>query len=131
MVVVPLSQGPSTQGPSGQGSSAKGPSSRGVSESSFETRKECASDTNWIRYAAAGTLAASGVLLVTGQRRIGLITALSGVALALIDQQDVVRNCWDKLPEFLEDVQGLLSKTQSAVEDISSQSEKLRHVLSR
>jgi hypothetical protein len=56
---------------------------------------------------------------------------LSGAALALIDQQDVVRTCWDKLPEFLEDVQGLLSKTQSAVEDISSQSEKLRQVLSR
>ncbi len=119
MVVVPLARG--EYGAGGYGSS----------ESSFETREEDESGTNWIRYAAAGTMAASGVLLVTGQRRIGLIAALSGAALALIDQQDVVRSCWDKLPEFLEDVQGLLSKTQSAVEDISSQSEKLRQVLSR
>src|SRR5579863_4254745 len=119
MVVVPLARGEYGSSESRSGAS------------SFETRKEEASDTNWIRYAAAGTLAASGVLLVTGQRRIGMITALSGLALALIDQQDVVRSCWDKLPEFLEDVQGLLSKTQSAVEDISSQSEKLRQVLSK
>jgi hypothetical protein len=91
---------------------------------------ECDS-TNWIRYAAAGTLAASGVLLVTGQRRIGLVTALSGAVLALIDQQDAVRKCWDRLPEFLEDLQGLLGKAQTAVEDLSSQSEKLRRVLSQ
>jgi hypothetical protein len=119
MVVVPLARGE-------YGSEEYRPG-----ESSFETREEDASGTNWIRYAAAGTLAASGVLLVTGNRRIGLIAALSGAALALMDQQDVVSKCWDKLPEFLEDVQGLLSKTQSAVEDISSQSEKLRQVLSR
>jgi hypothetical protein len=42
-----------------------------------------------------------------------------------------VRKCWDKLPEFLEDLQGLLSKTQAAVEDLSSESQKLRQVLSR
>src|ERR1700722_8048 len=124
MVVVPLARGE-------YGSAGYGSSESSLGDSSFETREEDASGTNWIRYAAAGTLAASGVLLVTGQRRIGLIAALSGAALALIDQQDVVRSCWDKLPEFLEDVQGLLSKTQSAVEDISSQSEKLRQVLSR
>ncbi len=119
MVVVPLARG------------EYGPGEYRSSESSFETSEEDASGTNWIRYAAAGTLAASGVLLVTGQRRIGLITALSGAALALIDQQDVVRKCWDRLPEFLEDLQGLLSKTQSAVEDLSTQSEKLRQVLSK
>jgi len=124
MVVVPLARGE-------YGSGEYESRESNLSESSFETREEEASGTNWIRYAAAGTLAASGVLLVTGQRRIGLVTALSGAALALIDQQDVVRSCWDKLPEFLENLQGLLSKTQSAVEDISTQSEKLRQVLSQ
>lgn len=118
MVVVPLARGEYRSSESRSGAS------------SFETREESESGTNWIRYAAVGTLAASGVLLVTGQRRIGLIAAVSGAALALIDQQDVVRSCWDKLPEFLENLQGLLSKTQSAVEDISTQSEKLRQVLS-
>jgi hypothetical protein len=94
-------------------------------------RGEETDSTNWIRYAAAGTLAASGVLLVTGQRRLGLVTALSGAALVLIDQQDAVRKCWDKLPEFLEDLQQMLGKTQTAVEDLSAQSQKLRRVLSQ
>ena len=111
MVVVPLTQGPR--------------------EPAVERRGEQTDSTNWIRYAAAGTLAASGVLLVAGQRKIGLVTALSGAVLTLIDQQDAVRTCWDRLPEFLEDLQGLLGKAQTAVEDLSSQSEKLRKVLSQ
>jgi len=107
------------------------PLTQGTREPAVERRGEETDSTNWIRYAAAGTLAASGVLLVTGQRRLGLVTALSGAALALIDQQDAVRKCWDKLPEFLEDLQQMLGKTQTAVEDLSAQSQKLRKVLSQ
>ncbi|MGB8028182.1 MAG: hypothetical protein WCF30_00835 [Terracidiphilus sp.] len=111
MVVVPLTQG--TKAPGG------------------EMRGEETNSANWIRYAAAATLAASGVLLVTGQRRLGLVTALSGATLALIDQQEAVRKCWDTLPELLEDLQGMLGKAQTAVEDLSAQSQKLRKVLSQ
>ncbi len=105
------------------------PLTRGTREQA--TVRDSESSASWIRYASAASLAASGVLLVTGNRRLGLVTALSGAALALIDQQDAVRKCWDRLPEFLEDMQGLLGKAQSAVEDLSSQSEKLRKVLSQ
>ena len=111
MVVVPLTQGagePGGEMPDGETSSV-----------------------NWIRYAAAGTLAASGVLLVTGNRRLGLVTAVSGAVLAMIDQGEAVRKCWDTLPELLEDLQGMLGKAQTAVEDLSSQSQKLRKVLSQ
>jgi hypothetical protein len=107
------------------------PLTRGEYEAGVGTCDDGAESTNWIRYAAAGTLAASGVLLVTGNKRLGLVIALSGAALALIDQQEAVRKCWDRLPEFLEDVQGLLGKTQAAVEDLSSQSQKLRKVLAQ
>ena len=84
MAVVPLARGEYRPGEYRSGASGSG-------ASGFETREESESGTNWIRYAAVGTLAASGVLLVTGQRRIGLIAAVSGAALALMDQQDVVR----------------------------------------
>jgi hypothetical protein len=53
------------------------PLTRGEYEAGVGTCDDGAESTNWIRYAAAGTLAASGVLLVTGQRRLGLVTALS------------------------------------------------------
>ncbi len=114
MVVVPLARGEYRS-----------------SEASLQTREDAGDSVNWIRYAAAGTLAAGGALLVSGHRRIGLIAALSGAALALIDQQDAVINCWNRLPEFLDDLQGTLSKTQAAVEDISIQSQKLRQALGK
>jgi hypothetical protein len=111
MVVVPLSKGTDEKGGAMPGNGSN--------------------STNWLRLAAAGTLAASGALMITGNRRAGLVTAVSGVALAVIDQHDTVCKWWDALPGFLEELQGLLSKTQAAVEDLSAQSEKLRHAMTR
>lgn len=111
MVIVPLSKGTNEQGGAMPGDKAN--------------------SSTWVRYAAAGTLAASGALLITGNRRAGLVTAVSGLALAAIDQQETLCKWWDALPGFLEELQGLLSKTQTAVEDLSVQSQKLRHAMTR
>jgi hypothetical protein len=110
MVVVPLSKKESNVG----GSCANG-----------------AKSMSWVGIAAAGTLAASGVLLVAGKRRAGLLTAVSGAALAMLDQPEVVSAWWNKLPGYLDEVQGLLSRAQAAVEDLSVQGEKLRRVLGK
>jgi hypothetical protein len=103
--------------------------SRSESESSPADRS--GEPINWFRVAAAGALAASGVLLMTGKRRAGLAVAVSGTALALLDQQETVRAWWNKLPEFLEETQHVLACVQGAVEEISSQSEKLRAALAK
>jgi hypothetical protein len=87
--------------------------------------------TNWIRLAAAGTLATSGALLVTGKSRAGLVTALSGTVLVMLDQHEAVSAWWNALPGYLEEIQGLLGRAQSAVEDLSAQGTKLRQVLSK
>ena len=64
----------------------------------------CASKANsrhWVGMVAAGTLAASGALLVAGKRRAGLVTAVSGVALAMLDQPEggeQVVECASRLP---------------------------------
>jgi hypothetical protein len=94
-------------------------------------RANGASCTPWIRYAAAGTLAASGALLVSGKRRAGLATAVTGAALALLDQQEVVNAWWNALPGYLEEIRGLLGRAQTAVEDLSAQGQKLRKVLGK
>ena len=96
--------------------------------------ESCASEAksmSWVRIAAAGTLAASGVLLVAGKRRAGLVTAVSGAALAMLDQQEVVSRWWNALPGYLDEIQGMLGRAQCAVEDLSVQGEKLRRVLGK
>ncbi|MGA3034068.1 MAG: hypothetical protein ABSD70_12340 [Terracidiphilus sp.] len=92
---------------------------------------QCDSEINWLRYAAAGTLAASGALLVTGYRRAGLIAAASGATLAMLDQGEIVRAWWNRLPGFLEELQATLGHAQAAVQDLSAQGQKLREVLDR
>jgi hypothetical protein len=90
-----------------------------------------ANPANWVRIAAAGTLAASGALLVAGKRRAGLATAVTGAALAMLDQKEIVSRWWNALPGQLDEIQGVLGRVQTAVEDLSVQGEKLRRVLRR
>jgi hypothetical protein len=86
---------------------------------------------DWLLYAAAGTLAAGGVLLVTGNRKAGLVVAATGAALAMLDQQETVKACWDVLPGYLSEIQDLLTRVQSTVEEIAAQGAKLRAALGK
>jgi hypothetical protein len=87
--------------------------------------------TQWVRIAAACTLAASGALLATGKRRAGLVTAVAGLALTAVDQKETVKACWEALPGYLDQVQGILNRAQTVVEDLSEQGQKLRQVLGK
>lgn len=107
------------------------PLSKSVNGSGNAPRTNGDSPTPWVRYAAAGALAASGALLVTGKRRAGLVTALAGAALAMLDQRELVNAWWNALPGRLEEIQGLLGRAQTAVEDLSAEGQKLRRVLGR
>jgi hypothetical protein len=109
MVVVPLSK---TTGQAHQASASEADSRQG-----------------WVGLVAAGTLAASGALFVAGKRRAGLATALTGAALAMIDQHEVVGKWWSALPVYLGAMQSVLGRAQAAVEDLSVQGERLHKVL--
>lgn len=85
----------------------------------------------WVRVAAAGALATSGVLLMAGKRRAGLAVAVAGTTLTILDQQDTVRTWWSRLPGYLEELQGILTRAQGAVDELSAQGERLRNILSR
>jgi hypothetical protein len=86
---------------------------------------------DWLLYAAAGTLVASGVLLVTGNRKAGLAVAATGAALAMLDQQETVKAVWDALPEYLGEIQGVLARIQGTVEEIAAQGARLRAALGK
>ena len=94
-----------------------------------QTRK--ADSVNWVRVAAAGSLALSGVLLMSGRRRAGLVTAVSGTALAMLDQQDSMKAWWEALPVYLTEVQLMLDRAQCAVNDVAIQRERIHRILSK
>jgi hypothetical protein len=130
MVVVPLSKPTEmpSEAPSAQKLAPGAPSqAQSVPSQAHLVRR--GPEPNWLRYAAAGTLAAGGVLLVTGNKRVGLIVATSGAALAMLDQQEAVSAWWNMLPGFLEEMSATLGKAQGAVQDLSTQGQKLREML--
>ena len=79
--------------------------------------------------AAAGTLLASGALLIAGKRRPGLSLAITGTVLVMIEQREAIAKIWNALPRRLSATQEVLCRAQAAVEDLTVQSEKLRHIL--
>ncbi len=86
---------------------------------------------NWVRFVASGSLVAGGLLLLNGRRRAGLAVAASGTALAMLDQKEVLRALWNELPGYIDDLQGMLGKVQSTVDELSDQRERLHRILSK
>jgi hypothetical protein len=86
---------------------------------------------SWVCIAAACSLGAGAALLLGGRRREALLAAATGTALALLDQQDLLKSWWAVLPGYIDDVQRLLDQTQGAVEEFSAQRQKLGRVLAR
>ena len=86
---------------------------------------------NLVGFAAGGALVAAGLLLLTGQRRAGLVAAASGAALAMLDQKETVLSWWNALPGYIDEVQGLLTHVQETVEELAVQRERLRRILAR
>ena len=117
MVVVPLSKSsdePGTPRPGGPEAGRRAVDSEHI---------------NWVRMAAVGSLALSGVLIMSGRRRAGLVSAVTGTALAMLDQQESLKAWWETLPVYLDDVQMMLSRAQGAVDNLSVQREKLHKII--
>ncbi len=56
---------------------------------------------------------------------------MTGAALVMLDQQEMVSQWWSALPVYLEEMQGMLGRAQAAVDDLSVQGEKLLRVLGK
>src|ERR1700758_5533539 len=86
---------------------------------------------DWVKFAACGSLITGGLLLLSGQKRAGLVMAASGTALALLDHEETLRTWWGAMPEYVDRAQYMLEQVQDVVEDITEKGESLRRVLSR
>lgn len=100
-------------------------------ESKSRSCAEACEGTNWVGIAAGATLAAAGLLLLSGKRRAGMLTAVSGTTLAVLDQQDALRTWWDALPGYVDQVQNLLTQVQDTVNEVAVKREALRRALAR
>ncbi|MGD0095878.1 MAG: hypothetical protein ABSB60_05250 [Terracidiphilus sp.] len=86
---------------------------------------------NWVGFTAGTTLAIAGMLLLSGRRRAGMLTAASGTALAVLDQQETLRHWWNALPGYIDQVQGLLAQVQDTVNEVAVKREALRRALAK
>ena len=100
-------------------------------ESEGQSRAEARERTNWVGITAGTTLAAAGLLLLSGHRRAGLLAAASGTTLAVLDQQEALRTWWEALPGYVDQVQNLLGQVQDTVNEVAVKREALRRALAR
>src|ERR1700751_6369197 len=73
---------------------------------------------DWIKVAACGSLITGGLLLLSGQKRAGVVMAASGTALALLDHETTLRNLWEAMPGYVDRAQSMLGQGQDVVEGI-------------
>ncbi len=86
---------------------------------------------NWVGYSAGASLIAGGLLLLTGNRRAGIVAASAGTALALLDQKETLSSWWLALPVYLDEVQHALNQVQNGVNDLAAKRQALHRILGR
>ena len=86
---------------------------------------------DWTRVAAAGAIVTGGLMLLAGWRRAGMVTAVAGTALTLLDQEETIRAWWSVIPGYIDLVQHVLNQVENTVEDIEAKRESLRQFLNK
>jgi len=86
---------------------------------------------DWVGMAVGGAFVAGTLLLLSGKKRAGLAVTTAATALTMLDQQEIVREWWNKLPRFLDDAQRVVSQVQETVDDLAARSNNLRAMFNR
>jgi hypothetical protein len=107
------------------------PLSKPENDSDVTPGAEKSEPMNWIGFAAGGSLVAAGLLLLVGERRAGMVAAASGTALAMLNEKETLLSWWNAMPVYIEQVQGVLNKVQTSVEEVDAKREALHRVLAR
>jgi hypothetical protein len=101
---------------------------QGHMESHRETRQN---EKDWMGVAVGGSLLVGSLLMLSGKRRAGLLLTAAGTALALVEEQEMVRAWWQALPGYLDNAQRVLEEAQKTIDDLSSKRDKLRALFNR
>lgn len=88
-------------------------------------------NVDWVKIAACGSLISGGLLLLSGQKRAGLVMAASGTALAMLDHEETIRRWWEALPGYVDRAQYMVEQVREVVDEITEKGEQMRRVLAR
>ena len=80
---------------------------------------------DWMRIGVGASLLTGSLLLLTGKRKAGLLMAVAGTALALLEHREVVAEWWEKLPQHLDKAQTMLEQTQHTIDDLTQKRDKI------
>jgi hypothetical protein len=97
-----------------------------------ELKKAIGSQTespDLVKIAAGGALVAGGLLLLTGQRRAGIVTAMAGAALTLLGEQELVRTWWAQVPDYVDHVENMIGRVKSSMDELTVTRDNLHQVL--
>jgi hypothetical protein len=117
MVAVPIQR---------SSTSAQAQSSQAISPYSDAS---AAASPNWTHFLAAGTIVAGGALIAAGRRRTGVAVAAAGTALALLEEQEVVKEWWKALPGYLNDTQEFLDRIEHYLQEVTVQGHRIHNIL--
>jgi hypothetical protein len=104
---------------------------RTPAQSHMEPPRKGSASPNWVRYGAAGSLLAGGILLLTGKGRAGLVASATGAALAMLDEKDLVKQWWEALPGYLDSAQRMLDQAQQTIDDLATKRDRIMSILGK
>jgi hypothetical protein len=84
-----------------------------------------------MRIGVGASLLTGSLLLLTGNRKPGLLLTAAGTALAMLENRDVVSAWWEALPQHLQKAQSILDQTQQTIDDLSAKRDKIMEMFGK
>jgi hypothetical protein len=82
-------------------------------------------ENDWMRVGAGVTLIAGSLLLLTRQRRLGLLVTAAGAALAALEHREVLAEWWEAMPRQLDRAEQMITQAQETIQDLSEKRDRI------
>lgn len=82
-------------------------------------------ENDWLRIGGGVAMIAGSLLLLTRQRRLGLIVTATGAALAALEHREVLAEWWEKLPQHLDKAQHMINQAQETVQNLTEKRDSI------
>lgn len=100
-------------------------------EDRTETCAESIKKQDWMRIGAGSTLLTGSILLLKGKHKAGLLLTVTGTALAMLDNQEIVAEWWEAIPQYLDKAQHMIEQAQHTIDDLSAKRDKVMAIFGK